>query len=313
MTSPTSPPVPATTASSSVSLAVRGVSKRFGPLTVLDGVDLDFRPGRVTAVLGPNGAGKTTLRKMILGLVRPDRGTVALGDTTVNGHADYRRDVGYMPQLPRFPGNLTGRELAAMLDDVRDFEGDADEALVDAFTLRPELDKPVRALSGGTRQKLNAALAFRYGASLLVLDEPTAGLDPVAARILKDRVRAERDRGRTVLLTSHDLGQLQALADDVVFLLEGRVRFAGAVDRLLTETGHDDLEGAIAHLMTERATGTGSIPDSDPDAGAGRGARRRTPLRMMARTATSPSNWASSSRTRVPARGEPLGTFDSSV
>ncbi|NJD18985.1 MAG: ABC transporter ATP-binding protein [Gemmatimonadetes bacterium] len=228
-----------------------GICMRVGPLQVLQEVDGCFRPGRVTAVLGPNGAGKTTLLKMILGLVRPDEGTVPLGETKVNGEAEYRRDIGYMPQLPRFPENLTGWELTAMLDDLRDFQGPGDETLLDAFDLRGEMDKPFRTLSGGNRQKLNASLALRYGARVLVLDEPTAGLDPVAARVLKKRVRAERDRGCTVLLTSHELGQLEAMADDVVFLLEGRVRFEGELAEILTSTGHEDLEGAIASLILE--------------------------------------------------------------
>lgn len=231
-------------------LHVRGVSKRFGALRVLHGVDLEFRPGRVTAVLGPNGAGKTTLIKMILGLVKPDRGEVRVRGSRVNGKAGYRTDLGYMPQLPRFPGNLTGRELAAMLDDVRGFQGTPDESLVEAFGLEADLDKPFRALSGGTRQKLNAALAFRYGASVLILDEPTAGLDPVAARTLRRAVGEARDEGRTVLLTSHDMGQLRALADDVVFLVEGRVRFQGALEELLGHTGEGSLEDALASLMT---------------------------------------------------------------
>jgi Cu-processing system ATP-binding protein len=229
----------------------RGISKRFGPLQVLRDVDVCFRPGRVTALLGPNGAGKTTLLKMILGLVRPDVGTVTLGEAKVNGEAEYRRDIGYMPQLPRFPENLTGWELTAMLDDLRGLREPGDDTLLDAFALRGEMDKPFRTLSGGNRQKLNASLALRYGARVLVLDEPTAGLDPVAARVLKERIRAERDRGCTVLLTSHELGQLQAMADDVVFLLDGVVRFEGEVAELLAATGHDDLEGAIANLILE--------------------------------------------------------------
>ena len=248
---------------------IEGIGKRFGPLQVLQDVDVCFRPGRITAVLGPNGAGKTTLLKMILGLVRPDEGAVTLGGVKVNGDAEYRRDIGYMPQLPRFPENLTGRELAAMLDDLRSFQGNADESLVDAFGLRGEMDKPFRTLSGGNRQKLNASLALRYRTGVLVLDEPTSGLDPVAARVLKDRVRAERDRGCTVLLTSHDLGQLQVLADDVVFLLDGVVHFEGEVAELLSATGEEDLEGAIAHLILEGARQAATDAASDDKTGEG--------------------------------------------
>ena len=232
-------------------LRVHGARKRYGTLDVLRGVDLEPAAGRVTAVLGPNGAGKTTLLKIILGLVRADDGLVEVAGQPVAGDAQYRHGLGYMPQLPRFPGNLSARELTEMLDDLRGFTGDADEELLDAFSLHDELDKPFRTLSGGTRQKVNAALAFRYRPSVLVLDEPTASLDPVASRSLKEKVRRERDSGRTVLLTSHDLGQVQALADDVVFLLEGSVRFRGTLTRLLALTGHTDLEGAIATLMVE--------------------------------------------------------------
>ena len=247
---------------------LEGVSKRFGALEVLRDVDVCFRPGRITAVLGPNGAGKTTLLKMILGLAHPDDGAVTLGEGRVGADAAYRADVGYMPQHPRFPQNLTGWELVAMLDDVRGFEGPADESLLDAFGLRPEMDKPFRTLSGGNQQKLNAALAFRYGAGVLVLDEPGAGLDPVAARVLKERVRAERDRGCTVLLTSHDLGQLQALADDVVFLLDGQVRFEGEVADLLASTGETELEGAIAALILQGHPAPETASKAGPDAGA---------------------------------------------
>jgi Cu-processing system ATP-binding protein len=230
-------------------IRMEGLRKRYGRRPVLRDVDVCFRPGRVTALLGPNGAGKTTLLKMLLGLVRPDEGTIRIGEQVVGADPDYRSEIGYMPQLPRFPENLTGRELAAMLDDVRGFPGRPDDRLIREFDLEAELDKPFRSLSGGNRQKLNAALAFRYDAAVLVLDEPTAGLDPLAARVLKERVRAERDAGRTVVLTSHDLGQLEALADDVVFLLDGEVRFEGEFPELYERTGEETLEAALASLL----------------------------------------------------------------
>jgi Cu-processing system ATP-binding protein len=226
-----------------------GLRKRYGPLEVLRGVDARFEPGRVSAILGPNGAGKTTLLKCLLGLVRPDEGHVEVGDARVNGEAAYRRDIGYMPQLPRFPGNLSGHDLVALLADLRGFDGVPDEELIERLGLSDELAKPFRNLSGGTRQKVNAALAFRFRAPVLVLDEPTAGLDPVASRTLKEKVRRERDLGRTVLLTSHDLGQVEALADDILFLLDGRVRYRGSLESLLSATGHADLEGAVAELL----------------------------------------------------------------
>lgn len=241
------------------SLRIRSVSKAFGPLTVLDDLTLDFEAGRVTALLGPNGAGKTTLLKCVLGLVRADYGSVLVDQRAIDDQGRYRADIGFMPQLPRFPGHMTGRELASMLDQLRSFRGTPDEELVDAFDLERDLDKPFRTLSGGTRQKVNAALAFRYPTSILILDEPTAGLDPVASLALKEKVRRCRDEGRTLVITSHKLGDLQALADDVVFLHEGRARFAGPLEQLLETTGRSTLEEAIAGLM-QGAEGRESDP-----------------------------------------------------
>ncbi len=231
-------------------IRLEGVQKSFGRLRVLDGVDLDVARGRVTAIVGPNGSGKTTLLKSILGLVKPDAGRIVWEGTVLNGDWRYRERVGYMPQIVRFPENLTGRELIHMIEDLRGDGTDRDAELIEAFDLDPHLDKPFRTLSGGTRQKVNAAIAFRFGADLMILDEPTGGLDPVASRILKRKVRSLRDAGRTFLLTSHNMGELEDLSDEVAFLLDGKVRFHGTVDGIKERTGEKDLEGAIAAMMT---------------------------------------------------------------
>ena len=236
-------------------LEILGLTKAFGKLTVLDGVDLTIHPGRVTAVLGPNGAGKTTLIKSVLGLTRPDGGEIRLGGVRVVGPGvggdAYRARIGYMPQIARFPENLTAAELIAMLLDLRGGAA-GDEELVERFALAPHLDKPLRTLSGGTRQKVNAVLAFLFRPGLLILDEPTAGLDPVASAVLKDKILAERAAGRTFVLTSHVISELAELADDVAFLVDGRVHFAGPVETLLGATRQATLERAIAHLMRFR-------------------------------------------------------------
>ena len=231
------------------SLRTRALRKAFGPLTVVHDVSLDVAAGLITALLGPNGAGKTTLLKCILGLVQPDEGSVLIGEEAADREGRYRGNIGFMPQLPTFPVHMNGHEMAAMLDRLRDFSGVPDEELVDAFGLRTDLGKPFRVLSGGTRQKVNAALAFRYPVPVLILDEPTAGLDPVASLALKKKIQRCRDEGRTVVITSHKLAELQDLADDVAFLHEGRLRFAGSVDELLAATGRANLEQAIAALM----------------------------------------------------------------
>jgi Cu-processing system ATP-binding protein len=230
-------------------IRLEGIHKRYGPIEVLKGVDLDVGAGRITAVIGPNGSGKTTLIKMILGLTRPDAGRILWNGVTLNGDARYRAGIGYMPQIVRFPENLSGRELLAMISDVRRESG-ADADLVRRFNLDEELDKPFRTLSGGTRQKINACLAFRFSPRLLILDEPTSGLDPIAARTLKERIRTERDAGKSVILSSHVLSELEVLADDVAFLLDGRIRYRGTLEDLKQGTAETGLEGAIAKLMS---------------------------------------------------------------
>jgi Cu-processing system ATP-binding protein len=233
---------------------VMRLQKRFGRKQVLRGVDLTIAPDRITALVGPNSAGKTTLLKCLLGMVRPDPGSAVLIDgEAVNGGPEYRSRIGYMPQAARFPEQLTGRELLRFLVELRDSPADRDEALIEAFALEPQLDKPIRTLSGGTRQKLNAVAAFLFRPALLILDEPTAGLDPVAASVLKDRVLQAPAQGTTVLLTSHLMAEVEELAQDVLFLAEGRIAFAGTVESLLRESGETKLERAIARLLSRAA------------------------------------------------------------
>ena len=227
---------------------VADVTKRFGRLLVLDRVSFGIRAGRVTAILGPNASGKSTVIKMLLGLVRPDAGRIVVDGVSVNGDPGYRAGVGYMPQAARFPDNLSGREVVAMLRDLRP-DGREDDELFREFGLQQEMGRPVRTLSGGTRQKLNAAVAFLFHPSLLILDEPTAGLDPVASGVLKQKILRARRDGVSVILTSHVLAELEDLVDDIVFLLDGRVVFQGAIRRLKESTGQDRLEQAVAGLM----------------------------------------------------------------
>ncbi|HEY0971895.1 MAG TPA: ABC transporter ATP-binding protein [Gemmatimonadales bacterium] len=232
-------------------IEINALAKRFGALQVLDGLDLLVRDGRVTAVIGPNGSGKTTLIKSILGLARPDSGEIRFGGVPVDGDGGYRARIGYMPQIARFPENLTAAEVLRMLVDLRGpGVGPLDEELGDLFGIAPHLHKPLGVLSGGTRQKVNAMCAFLFRPDLLILDEPTAGLDPVASGILKDKIIRERENGRTFILTSHIVSELEELADDAAFLLDGKVRFSGSVAELRRATGQDRLERAIARVMT---------------------------------------------------------------
>ncbi|HEY5545900.1 MAG TPA: ABC transporter ATP-binding protein [Gemmatimonadaceae bacterium] len=230
-------------------IAARGIRKRFGRLTVLNGIDLNVARGSVTAIVGPNASGKTTLNRIILGLVRADAGEITFDGKRLDGDAAYRARIGYMPQVARFPENLTGRDVMTLLRDIRGHHAPRDEELVESLLLGPVLDSQLRVLSGGTRQRINAALAFLFSGDLLILDEPTAGLDPISAGTLKDKIRRERDAGRALIVTSHVLSELDEIADRIAFLLDGVVHFDGSREDLLRATGESTLERAMASLM----------------------------------------------------------------
>jgi Cu-processing system ATP-binding protein len=235
-------------------VVVDSLKKRFGRHEVLTGVSAEFRPGLVTAVVGPNASGKTTLLKSILGLVRPDSGSVTIDGQLVGSDPQVRARVGYMPQEPRFPDNLKVSEVFSLVQDLRGEKAVDLGELIDYFALREHLAKPLRTLSGGTKQKASAVLTFAFHPRVLILDEPSAGLDPVASSRLKDRILRERAQGATVLLTSHVMSELEELADEVLFLLEGVVRFRGTLDMIRESTGESRLERAVAKLMSGSAS-----------------------------------------------------------
>jgi len=230
-------------------IQIQHLHKNFGKFEALNDITLAFEPGKVSAVLGPNSAGKTTLIKSILGLVRPDRGDISIDGKHVNGEWLYRARIGYMPQIARFPDNLSMNELFAMIKDIRRASAAADMELFEVFQLQKESEKPLRILSGGTRQKVSAVIAFMFAPDILILDEPTAGLDPVASSHLKDKIQKERDHNKTIILTSHIMSEIEELSERIVFMLEGKVVFDGFTDELIEAAGERNLERAIAQLM----------------------------------------------------------------
>ncbi|HSR59472.1 MAG TPA: ABC transporter ATP-binding protein [Robiginitalea sp.] len=231
-------------------IEVENLHKKFGKNTVLTGLHLKIEGGGIYAVLGPNGSGKTTLIKSILGMVVPDKGRIRVnGQDTLRQHK-YREDLSYLPQIANFPGNLSVSELLAMIVDLRRQEARQQE-LIAEFGLEPFLKKKLNTLSGGTRQKVNLALTFMFDSPLYILDEPTTGLDPASLIRLKERIRLEKSRGKLFLVTTHIMQFVEELADEVIYLLEGRIYFKGTLDQLRKRTGQDDVEHAIAAISTQ--------------------------------------------------------------
>lgn len=227
----------------------KSIRKAFGKLEVLRSLDATVQDQKITAIVGHNASGKTTLIKCLLGLDRLDAGEIIIDDYNLDGDWHYREQIGYMPQIARFPENLSAKELLDMIIDVRGNPENNSTELIEYFRLGDEMNKPIRQLSGGTRQKINVIVAMMFNPQLLILDEPTSGLDPVSSSRLKDRIIEERAKGKTIIITSHIMSEIQELADTVLYLLDGRIMFDGAVDELIERSGEKNLERAIAKMM----------------------------------------------------------------
>jgi Cu-processing system ATP-binding protein len=227
------------------------VGKRYGSQWALRGMNATFREGEVVMIIGPNGSGKTTLIKCLLGLVRPTEGRITVEGRVIGDDPDYRRSIGFMPQISQFPPALTVGQLVDMMLDIRGIsEGGTDDRLITELGLDQQLHKRLSALSGGTCQKVSAALAFRSRPRILVMDEPTAGLDPVSARTVLAHAAEVRSRGGTVLVTSHLMEEVEALADRVAYLQDGELKFLLPVAEILHRTGVDRLAQALPRLIS---------------------------------------------------------------
>jgi Cu-processing system ATP-binding protein len=230
-------------------ITVSNVTKQFDGKAALQELTVQFEKGSATGIVGPNGSGKTTLIKSILGLVKPTDGELYVGKERVNGSGAYRSQIGYMPQMAHYPEHMRVAELLDFLQDVRQQPAVKRDDLISYFDLEPELDKPLRALSGGTRQKVGATQALMFDAPILIMDEPTAGLDPRAAHLFKRWMEEERRQGKTLLLTSHIMSEIESLTDRIAFLVQGQLKFHGSVEELVNQSERNHLEEAVAWMM----------------------------------------------------------------
>lgn len=228
-------------------IEIKDLYKNYGRNVVLTGLDLDIKGSGIFAVLGPNGSGKTTLIKCILGMVIPQSGMIRVDGTLVRNQWQYRNMINYLPQIANFPGNLRVKELIRMIKDLRQEPGE-EEKLIRLFNLEPFLNKRLSTLSGGTRQKVNIVLTFMFDSPLIILDEPTTGLDPASLINLKKVILEERDKGKTILITSHILQFVEEMSDEIIYLLEGKIYFKGTIEEMKVKTGQNDFEHAIAAI-----------------------------------------------------------------
>jgi Cu-processing system ATP-binding protein len=233
-------------------ISFKNVTKTFARLPALQGINLEIAAAKSYALVGPNGSGKTTLIKCLLGLVIPSSGEIIFDGKKISNDWKYRQYIGYMPQIGRYPDNISIGQLVEMMKNIRPDQNKIDDELIDAFKLYKIFDKKMHALSGGTRQKVSAALAFLFNAPVLILDEPTAGLDPISAEILKEKIQQERTKGKLMLISSHILNDLDELATDIAYIYEGSLQYHNTISALKKETNEKRLGKAIATLIRQK-------------------------------------------------------------
>jgi ABC-2 type transport system ATP-binding protein len=232
-------------------IEIAGLVKNFGKFRALDELDLTVRTGEVHGFLGPNGSGKSTTIRVLLGLLRANAGTATLlGGDPWRDSTELHRRLAYVPGDVNLWPQLTGGEVIDLLGQLRGTpQTDRRAKLIERFDLDPT--KKSRAYSKGNRQKVALVAAFASDTELLILDEPTSGLDPLMEEIFRECVNEERERGRTVLLSSHILSEVEALCDRVSIIRKGRTVETGTLSELrhLTETSVDaTLSGPVPEL-----------------------------------------------------------------
>ena len=230
-------------------IEIKNVSKKFGKLEVLKNVSVSCKSGQCIALIGPNGCGKTTLIKSILGMVLPDEGSMEFNQKSIFGDYSYREKIGYMPQIGRYPDTMTIGEIIEMVKKIRNSKNNLDEDLFRDFEIEKMLNKQMLTLSGGTTQKISAVLAFLFNPDVLILDEPTAGLDPLASELLKEKIIKEKEKGKLIIITSHLLSELDDLISEIIFMQDGKIFFHKKVNELRKETQEDKISKAIAKIL----------------------------------------------------------------
>lgn len=230
-------------------IEIKNLTKKFNKFTALQDINLECKKGHSIAFIGPNGCGKTTLIKCILGLNVVEFGDILVSGNSVKKDFLYREKIGYMPQIGKYPENMTIGQTIKMIQDNRKNVENIDTELLEAFELPKLYDKKMSTLSGGTTQKVSAVLAFMFHPEIIILDEPTAGLDPLASEILKNKIIKERNNGKLIIITSHLLSELDDMVNEIVFINDGKVLVHQSVEDLKTETQQTKISDAITNIL----------------------------------------------------------------
>lgn len=229
-------------------IKISRLNKTYNKIKALDNVDLFFEKGEIVALLGPNGSGKTTLLKSILGLVLPESGDIFVNDKDIKSDFRYREMIGYMPQTASYPDNLKVEEVLMIIKSIRNKKEYEDE-LMNELKIVEMYGKKINTLSQGMKQRLSASLTFLFDSEIIILDEPTAGLDPASADYLKTKILNEKSKGKLIIVTTHIISEVEELADRFIFMHEGRVKIEKGIDKMKVQ--NNGFRKSISNLFKE--------------------------------------------------------------
>jgi len=232
-------------------LKIEGLNKSFGKNHILKDINLSLEKGEIAALMGPNGSGKTTLLKSILGLSIPESGKIFVNNMDTSGNFLYRNFIGYMPQIANYPENLRVKELFEIVKDIHSNNEFRDEELIESFKMKDIYGKSFGQLSGGFKQRVSGTIAFIFDPELLILDEPTASLDPLSNEIMKHKILKAKQKNKTVLVTSHTLSEADELADRLIYMLEGKIILDKPVSEIKNGSGGIKLGAAVKKFIGE--------------------------------------------------------------
>jgi len=229
-------------------IEINDLCMSYGKFTALREVNLKLEKGQVIALMGPNGSGKSTLLKSVLGLVVPDSGSIRVDGKDIKDKYIYRKNIGYMPQIANYPENLKVKELFHIVKDIRTDKYDKDEDLLLKFKINEISEKYFGQLSGGYKQRVTAAIAFLFDPQILILDEPTASLDPFSTEILKSKILDSKKADKLIIISTHIISEMDELADRILYLLDGKVNLDMSVKEIKNGSG-EKLGKAITRVL----------------------------------------------------------------